>query len=343
MLARLESRILFVTPSEPLFVDITPAPDRWTDLACVYTMHPTLTAFWFSCITTQLVLTTPLEDQCTNALALGRVKERAQTLNHFISSMSSTHLFKADEASVLASKHLEIVVCRPRGIAFVHVFKAAGTTGMQLVERNCPEPLDQYIHWPCANERRPHPQWRCHEQPHDSTDVFANVTTTFTFVRDPVDRFQSSVFEVALRDVKFARGWFESTLTKARQSSTTFADIVIDEVSAAWTARHHVDQHMIPQTYSLIHASAPIPQLTHVALVGPGFAEELAALCRDIFQVELDTLNLMHQRDSHDATYGATLHDIRGERLAPSTIFKIFSMYQIDYAWLGQLRYQPYL
>lgn len=272
---------------------------------------------------------------------LERVKERAQTLTSFVHAMSSTDIFAGGTSSVLTSNHLEIVVCRPIGVAFVHVFKAAGTTGMYLLEKNCPAPLEQYIHWPCENEVNKHASWRCHELPHDAGEVFANVSQTFTFVRDPVDRFQSAVFEFALRDMTYNRSWLQRTRAKAEASGTTVADVAIAEIGKAFQRHIHVDQHMIPQTFSLIHDGSVVPFLSHIALVGPGFEEELEAISMDLFNTDLPE-DVGHERDSQNTEYSGSLTSLRSELLMPQTLLKIYRVYSVDYAWIGNFHYEKY-
>lgn len=270
-----------------------------------------------------------------------QLEERATALARFAEAVGETELFD-EPGGLLDSEHLEIVVCRPRGVAFIHVFKAAGTTGMRLLEMVCPAPLDQYIHWPCVNEASRHPGWRCHEKPHDKQRVWANVSVAFTFVRDPLERFQSSLFEVCLRDQTHHHGYLEPRVERAKSRGTTVAGVVLDELIEARSKGHRINQHFFAQTLFITDNGRPIPQLKYVAMLGPNFNAEIAALTRAVFGVDVASLQFeqQHLRSWRDAAYARDVHVdfIRQERLDPATRLKALQYYAIDYAWLGGLR-----
>ncbi|KAJ8607180.1 hypothetical protein CTAYLR_007335 [Chrysophaeum taylorii] len=270
-----------------------------------------------------------------------RMRERAEALLNMLNATHASEVFGEesqegrwpnDLAAPLDHKFYEIVVCRPLGVAFVHVYKSAGTTGMQLMQASCdPEPIDAYVTWPCDKDQGKNR--RCHYGS-SVAEIFSNVTTTFTIVRDPVERFQSGIFEVATRQSTFIR----TLMKRAADNKVTVAESMIDILLARQVK---VNPHLQPQIYFLNHGGAALPGLRYVALVGAKFTKELTTLAR-VLNLRADPYKLPKLRDSHDPAYHPEFNGIRSEYLSQHVRAKIFKFYHLDYAWLGGFHYQPW-
>jgi len=268
---------------------------------------------------------------------LRRMEERARQLALFLNATQHTTFLRDDmpQISMSGGKDYEVSVCPDYGVAFVHIYKAAGTTGKALVERGCPSMRHQYCCCGCNAETR---QVVCHvKNPDGDVDWATNVTTTFAFVRDPLERFQSGIFELARRNDP----WLLPLLKQAESERRTVADVVIDDL---WS-RHSkdpirkADPHIMPQTYFLNDAGTPVSRLKYIARIGPQFTEELQALGLELFHVHPRFFEMFPKMNSaHNSSYGHHHLYIHDELLEPETRTKIYKYYHVDYSWMGGLQ-----
>jgi len=235
-------------------------------------------------------------------------------------------------------KDWEISVCRPQGVAFIHVYKAAGTTAKYFMEAACPEPRHHFACCGCEDE--PNPVF-CHEK--DEAEQWSeNVTTSFAIVRDPVERFLSGIFELALRDDP----WINARIDRARRENITVAEAAIDDLLERGPF-FLPDAHLMEQTFFLSDSHHLPTALTYLAKVGPDLVDDLGALGHRLFGLPRTALeNLARHRDAHDATYGGDKMYIHDEPLNAVTLAKIKQYYEFDYVWIDpprRVRHRPRL
>mmetsp|Transcript_821 Transcript_821/g.2132 ORF Transcript_821/g.2132 Transcript_821/m.2132 type:complete len:291 (+) Transcript_821:56-928(+) len=257
---------------------------------------------------------------------LDRMEERSKNLADFLVAAKGSKDGLLEDETPQVYKDYEIVTCPAVGAAFVHVYKAAGTTGMELVKNNCPGRWYKFNRHGCP-ERDDQPV--CFSKAQD-TDWAANITTAFTFVRDPVERFQSGIFELA----KHHGAWISQLIDVANTTGRAVADVVIDDLIR--TSRRDgslPNAHLMPQTYFLHDKAEPLPKLKYIATVGPHFDEDLQILGLELFG---DQIGVHHANAAANAVGQAKgevyIHD---EVISQETRFKIFRYYEVDYAWLG--------
>lgn len=228
-------------------------------------------------------------------------------------------------------KDYEVTVCPSAGIAFVHIYKAAGTTGKRLIDQGCREPRHHYSCCGCLGEG----QVVCHmKDPDGDIDWAANVTRTFAFIRDPMERFQSGIFELARRNDP----WIMPLLKTAEVEHREVADVVIDDLQATMRIRPIPNPHIMPQTFFLNDAGRPVKHLTYIARVGPQFDEEMQALGLDLFGLLPKMVaRLPRYNAAHNTSFGRHRLYIHDESLSLETRIKIYDYYRLDYAWMGGL------
>mmetsp|Transcript_1270 Transcript_1270/g.3227 ORF Transcript_1270/g.3227 Transcript_1270/m.3227 type:complete len:327 (+) Transcript_1270:150-1130(+) len=223
-------------------------------------------------------------------------------------------------------KDYEISVCRPRGVAFVHVYKAAGTTAKQMVRAGCPEPRHHFSCCGCESEE---PGVFCHELQEGYT-WNRNVSTTFAVVRDPVDRFRSGIFELALR----GNQWMMDNIARAETDNKSVAEVAIDDLRSRqlWFLP---DPHLMEQTFFLSEHHKVPHALTYVAKVGPNYVDDLYALGQELLGIDKAVVeHIGHYRDAHNVSYGRDKIYIHDQPLDDKTVDKIKEYYAVDYAWI---------
>lgn len=226
-------------------------------------------------------------------------------------------------------KDYEISVCRPLGVAFVHVYKAAGTTAKNLMELGCPEPRHHYSCCGCEEEPRP---VYCHTL--EEGELWKeNVTATFAIIRDPIERFRSGIFELARRD----NPWMRTCIALATRRNKSVAEVTIDDLH--FRKRTEVeflaDPHLMEQTNFLSDGMRPPHALDYIAKVGPYFKDDLAALAHKLFGLSHRVVDSLGRfRDAHNASYGKDKIYIHDQLLDSKTLTKIREYYEVDYAWL---------
>lgn len=278
----------------------------------------------------------------SNPILLSRTRQRAEDLRTFLKSTSGTG-FRSDESSFL-SKTFEIFVCEDLATAFIHVYKAAGTTGLWYLDSICGARPARYVSWrdACQGQAR---QYYCMKRTRNADEMFKGINHTFTIVRDPMDRFQSGVFELAHRRDPGMRTW----LRKANERNVSVGSVVIEDLFKMRAKSIVPEAHLMPQTYFLSHIGGlPVPKLSYVVKVGPDMELELAAIAAELGRIAFaDSLvneanmrlsMLPHMRDSRDPAYSMGLASLRSETLEPETRASVFRYYYEDYAWIGNMR-----
>ncbi|KAJ8602779.1 hypothetical protein CTAYLR_002576 [Chrysophaeum taylorii] len=250
------------------------------------------------------------------------MRSRAESLKKFLDATRASTFLQDDEPQVSSSggKDYEVSVCPALSVAFVHVYKAAGSSGVRLMDVGCPEQRHQFCCCGCVQGVV------CHTRRED-IDWSRNTTITFAFVRDPLERFQSAIFELARREKPFMLDWIKKAEDEGRQAG----DVVVSQL---FKLKSRVDPHLMPQTYFLNDAGKAVPNLKYVAKVGPDFAEEMQALGSELFGLNPTIVaSLPHLNAANNSSY-RYLHD---EVLSQDTRIKVYKYYAVDYAWLGGL------
>jgi len=267
-----------------------------------------------------------LKEMMARANLLNQVLNNTSTGKMPRSSMSRRLHEYLRRSLIDAGKDFEISVCRPRGVAFVHVYKAAGTTAKAFVEAGCPEPRHHFSCCGCDSETS---AVYCHTLV-DGAKWKHNVTTTFTIVRDPVDRFRSGIFELALRNDP----WMLANIDRAKRENISVAEATIDDLlgRSPWFLP---DPHIMEQTFFLVDKRKPPYALTYIAKLGPELTDDLAALGHSLFGMPRAAVEAIpHMRNSQDANYGRDKKYIHDQPLDLKTIAKIKQYYHVDYAWI---------
>jgi hypothetical protein len=156
-------------------------------------------------------------------------------------------------------KGFNILVCGELGISLVHIFKAAGTS------------LNQHFRWMV-----------CPKQPKLYTEQFGHLspemqeldgTTAATFLRDPIERFQSGLADL-LNRARFKHNklhqWRNDIVEQATAKNTTCADAAIDwMLSIPKQDRFKlINTHLCPQSWFLLREDqSPIPQLGYLGIL----------------------------------------------------------------------------
>jgi len=229
----------------------------------------------------------------------------------------------AQKEAVRGLRSREVVLCRSRGVAFLHVFKAAGTTVMDLLLRSC---ADAQVF----------ATWATKVTLDELQNELGNVTV-FTFVRDPLERFQSGLFEVA------ARGGLAKERRRARDAkkkNRTVASLVAEDLLRRRNRRQgEIDGHLQPQSSFFVDRGALVAPVSFIGRVG-AFAEDMTAIGTEVLGLERaaveDFLRTNHARDSKNASYHPALTgDLRREALDPRTRAILLDFYRIDYDCLS--------
>jgi hypothetical protein len=206
--------------------------------------------------------------------------------------------------SELAASKTEVVVCPGAQLAFVHVYKAAGTTIIASLHDLCQSMgsqarlicgHDDEKSWPVLEGDD---QMWCDQTLAEAWDDIANYSW-FTFVRDPVERFQSGLFENAYR------ASMSNYSTCASQAGNSKEGIEGDELALAVLDRclrwiepdaDILDPHLKPQIDFFLQADQSVmPQLEYIghvetmvndwpALVSKFFGKRAGAQVRKVLQ-----------------------------------------------------------
>ena len=252
------------------------------------------------------------------------MRKRAELFSLCVAAKSATEgiVFREQKMTTY-----EIMICKPKKVAFVHVYKAAGTTVTDLLARICPESVVIFSSW---DDRALAAEMWARE--------FAGLTT-FTFVRDPLERFQSGVFEVS------SRGGFEDKVERAFRENRTVGSVVVDDLlKSRGNQDVFVDPHVQQQTSFLVDQAKLVAPIDYIGVVSPMFAAELVTVGTEILGVDRQVLEAHiredHARDSSDTKYAAAapigpFGTLRHEKLEHTARAKAYDYYRIDYDCLG--------
>ena len=175
----------------------------------------------------------------------------------------------------LAASRTEVIVCPGAQLAFIHVYKAAGTTIIASLHDLC-QSIGSKARLICGHDNEKtwpvlqgDDQMWCDQTLAEAWDDIANYSW-FTFVREPVDRFKSGTFENAYRAIA------GNYSTCASQASESKADIHDDELAVAvlnhclrWLAPDAdlLDPHLKPQIDFFLQNDQVMPQLAYIGQV----------------------------------------------------------------------------
>ena len=207
-------------------------------------------------------------------------------------------------ASFHAASDTELFVCPPARLAFVHIFKCAGTTVIASMHDLCRATygVDGF----CVTAGAP---WVCRGGPtRTMEEEWPNLQqyAWFTFVRDPVSKFESGVFELARRGAPCVLD------AGANREGDELALNVLESCVLSKDRREEVDPHLRPSiSYLLEPAMTVSPLLSHVGRV-EAFVDDWPALVTNFFDAtkgaqvrELLLNNSLHERDSNEDAYAA--------------------------------------
>ena len=112
-------------------------------------------------------------------------------------AISSRHANVKGDAFHAAST-TEIAICPAAKLAFIHVYKAAGTTIVASMHDLCKTVFGVPVYMVCTGRS----SW-CESSLQEAWDTIKDYSW-ITFVRDPIRRFESATFELARRKVRCA-------------------------------------------------------------------------------------------------------------------------------------------
>jgi len=204
----------------------------------------------------------------------------------------------------LPASKTEVIVCPGARLAFIHVYKAAGTTIIASLHDLC-QAMGSEARLICGHDgEKKWPvlqgddQMWCDQTLAEAWDDIANYSF-FTFVRDPVERFGSGLFENAYRASQ------SNYSTCASQAGDSKEGIEGDELALAVLDRclrwiepdaDILDPHLKPQIDFFLQADQSVlPQLEYIghvetmtddwpALVGKFFGKKAGAQVKKVMQ-----------------------------------------------------------
>ena len=229
-----------------------------------------------------------------------------------------------------AADNTEIATCAQAKLAFIHTYKSGGTTIASSLHRLCresygPPPLGE-SGFVCKNNPA------CAQSLSEAWSLMANYTW-FTFVREPVSRFESSVFELARREKPCA-------IDAAKDGSVgdELALNILRQCLLETRQREKPDPHIKPQVSFFLEPDRTVtPLLAYVGhiekvvdewptLVAAFFGAEQGA------QVRASLLeDMLHARDSSGAEYAEDVPaKFRLQIAAASTRNSVRQAYRAD-------------
>lgn len=253
-----------------------------------------------------------------DAVRLERGRHRALQFKDCVAAIEHS----ADNFHISGRHVYELTECPMLNVTYAHVFKSAGTTLRTAVEQWCP---GQFVRFT---------SWDNHLEAHSEAEI--NSHTIFTFVRDPVTRFQSALFELSTPARRGDRNsWISKMVDKAFALNRTVASVAIDDMSL----KNSANAHLLTQVAYLVDELKPLP-IAFIGGVTPWLVSELKVFVNNMLSIEFDYSSIVHARDAGDPDYAAgvllgpfgSLHD---EILDSATIRKIQQYYHLDYECFG--------
>jgi len=203
-----------------------------------------------------------------------------------------------------ATSDTEVFVCPAARLAFIHIFKCAGTTLIASMHDLCRATYgDEGF---CVTTGAP---WVCRGGPtRTMEEEWANIQsyTWFTFVREPVSKFESGIFELARRNGPCVLG------AGATSEGDQLALDVLDSCVLSTERREEVDPHLRPSINYLLEPDGSVtPLLAYVGRVET-FVDDWPALVTKFFDAtkgaqvrELILNDQLHERDSEGEIYSS--------------------------------------
>jgi len=252
----------------------------------------------------------------------------------------------------LAASKTEVIVCPGAELAFVHVYKAAGTTIIASLHDLCQSMgsqarlicgHDDEKKWPVLEGDD---QMWCDQTLAEAWEDISNYSF-FSFVRDPVDRFQSGLFENAYR------ASMSNYSTCASQAGNSKEGIEGDELALAVLDRclrwiepdsDILDPHLKPQIDFFLQADQSVmPELAYIghvetmvddwpALVSKFFGKKAGAQVKKLMQK--GTLKARSE-DSDQYAVGGLDPKFYNLKMGDSTRRTIADAFLIDEVCLG--------
>lgn len=193
------------------------------------------------------------------------------------------------------------MLCPLRKLGYIHIFKSGGTTIMSLFRDACPGAI--YIRsWAGACDFPPCGSWKHAAANRARHDNYA----FFTFVRDPVERFASAVYEVSRRG--FSSAWRKcrpKLAVKTDGEDGRLALSVLEHcvVQPSMRLPRRVDPHFEPQINFMLDDASVLNQLKFVGRV-ENLSEDLRAILQShSLNVNEAQLAQTHLRRSGDAGF----------------------------------------
>ena len=252
----------------------------------------------------------------------------------------------------LAASKTEVIVCPGAELAFIHVYKAAGTTIIASLHDLCQSMgsqarlicgHDDEKRWPVLEGDD---QMWCDQTLAEAWEDISNYSF-FSFVRDPVDRFQSGLFENAYR------ASMSNYSTCASQAGNSKEGIEGDELALAVLDRclrwiepdsDILDPHLKPQIDFFLQADQSVmPELAYIghvetmvddwpALVSKFFGKKAGAQVKKLMQK--GTLKARSE-DSDQYAVGGLDPKFYNLKMGDSTRRTIADAFLIDEVCLG--------
>lgn len=267
----------------------------------------------------------------------------------------------------LSTRPHMIVVCPALKLGYVHIYKAGGTSAIDIVQRICPDQcLVQYQNWGSC-ETLPHHSLTCCTKAirtsHGADRASAlDGLTLFTTVRDPVERFRSGLGEILLRfkdpdAPKLSRAtqrWISRIIKGAAERDTRVDVAAIQDLSkamknAAKPNAVYLDPHIQFQSWFISTFVAGsnskekgrvqvLPQLDYVfpfsdlnrslTAVALMFSGYNETFIKSKIHHNRDFKSQMYQEVSEELSLYETL---RGDPLPDTMVMLLKEFYSVDY------------
>ena len=247
----------------------------------------------------------------------------------------------------------EAWMCDAAQLAFAHVFKSAGSTIMDSMARLCNSTFGEEAHGyrrnkGCDSVSPPDgPRWNCGEEmPPHVADY-----TWFTFVREPLSRFASGIFELGKRSLPCVKKADKVASREQDSGGDGLALQVLERcvlvmADEAWRKAHlraTVDEHLMLQTSVLMGRDAEVtPLLSFVGAVET-MNDDWPALVATFFGAEAGAEvgaglrnGTLHLRDQNSDQYAEpTDQRFRVNITTPSVRRALAAAYRVDEVCLG--------
>ena len=269
------------------------------------------------------------------SIMAARAKKARQCAKTIPERPSSSEIAPIQPDGFHAADDTEIAVCAPAKLAFIHTYKSGGTTIAGSLHQLCKETYD----WPAPGESG---GYVCKNNPACSVSLseawglMANYTW-FTFVREPVSRLESGIFELARRENR-------CVMDAAKDGSgDELALNVVRKCLLGLREHQRPDPHIKPQLSYLLEPNRTVtPLLAYVghiedvtnqwpAIVAAFFGAEHGA------QVRASLLqDVLHARDGSRGEYAEDVPSkFRLQIAQDATRATVMQAYRADALCLG--------